>query len=102
MHPVFAALADPTRRELLERLGRDGPATATVLADHLGVSRQAAAKHVDVLVGAGLATRTRHGRETHITAELDALGSVTAWIDGVRGDWRRRLDLLADSLEGDR
>jgi DNA-binding transcriptional ArsR family regulator len=101
MNPVFTALGDPTRRAILELLGRDGPSTATQLADRVGVSRQAAAKHIDVLADAGLARRRKVGRESHVSANLEALDAVTYWIDNVRGDWKRRLDLLAGSLETD-
>ncbi len=60
---VFEALADPTRREVLTRRGRHGPVTATELATHLPVSRQAVAKHLDALRTAGLVERDKHGRD---------------------------------------
>ncbi|MFZ2441027.1 MAG: metalloregulator ArsR/SmtB family transcription factor, partial [Ilumatobacteraceae bacterium] len=60
---LFGALADPTRRQLLQRLLANGPATATVLAEPLACSRQAVVKHLQALEAAGLATPERVGRE---------------------------------------
>ena len=104
MAGAFTAIADPTRRRILELLIADGASTATRLSDTLGVTRQAVAKHLRILEQADLAVSERAGRETLVSARPDALAEVTYWIDEVRGDWKRRLDLLADHLEspGDR
>lgn len=99
MNPVFAVLSDPTRRDILGRLSRNGPSTSTRLSGDLGITRQAVAKHLALLADAGLATRTRTGRESHYAADLDALIMVSSWIDDVRADWKQRLDLLAASLD---
>ncbi|HJV05539.1 MAG TPA: metalloregulator ArsR/SmtB family transcription factor, partial [Actinomycetota bacterium] len=61
--PVFEALGDPTRREVVRRLAEGGPASATRLAADLPVSRQAVAKHLAALEEAGLVTGERSGRE---------------------------------------
>ena len=61
-HEVFAALADPTRLEVLTRLARLGPATATDLATDLPISRQAVSKHLAALDAAALVERHRNGR----------------------------------------
>ncbi|MBO0732608.1 MAG: winged helix-turn-helix transcriptional regulator, partial [Acidimicrobiaceae bacterium] len=60
---VWAALADPTRRRLLDELSRHGPLSATELAPHYPVSRQAVVKHLAALSGAGLLAAERHGRD---------------------------------------
>ena len=60
---VFAALADPTRRQVIRALSQQGAATATGLAAALPVTRQAVTKHLSALADAGLVTATRRGRE---------------------------------------
>lgn len=101
MAGAFAAVADPTRRRIIETLTAEGTSTATRLAEQLGVTRQAVAKHLRILEEADLASSERVGRETVVSARLDALAEITFWIDDVRGDWKRRLDLLADHVEKD-
>ena len=97
----FSALADPTRRQIVELLVDGGPSTATALAGELAITRQAVAKHLQLLAGAGIATSTRVGRETRFQADLDGFDAVRAWIERVEGQWSRRLALLAESLETD-
>ncbi len=97
----FAALADPTRRQIVEMLVGSGPTTATSLAGDLDITRQAVAKHLQLLAGAGFATSERVGRETRFEANTAAFGDVRAWIDRVEGQWSDRLTLLAASLEDD-
>ena len=98
---AFAALADPTRRRIVELLAVEGPSTATALAGQLDISRQAVAKHLQLLAGAGVAHSTRVGRETRFEARLDGFDDVRHWIARVEGRWTDRLKLLAASLEGD-
>ena len=95
----FSALGDPTRRSILERLSTEGPATATALADEIGISRQAVAKHLKLLADVGLAVSERRGRETLFRAELDALDAVGSWLDRVQGEWKLRLERLARHVE---
>ena len=95
---VFGALADPTRRHLLARVAEAGPVTATQLASELPISRQAVAKHLVVLDGAGLVAPSREGRETRYRATPDALGDVRTWVDSVGRSWDRRLDALRRHL----
>ena len=99
MSDVFAVLGDPTRRSILERLSTEGPATATALADEIGISRQAVAKHLKLLADVGLAVSERRGRETLFRAELDALDAVGSWLDRVQGEWKLRLERLARHVE---
>ena len=61
--PVFAALADPTRRRLLTQLAEHSPRTATQLAAHYTISRQGLLKHLNILAGAGLVAVHPRGRE---------------------------------------
>jgi DNA-binding transcriptional ArsR family regulator len=95
---VFAALADPTRRGLLETVAERGPLSATDLARDRPITRQAVAKHLDVLSSAGLIERRRAGRETLYEARTTALGEVVRWIEVVDRCWDRRLSRLRDQL----
>lgn len=95
----FAALADPTRRHILELLANHGPSTATALAGQLDISRQAVAKHLQLLAGAGVASSHRVGRETRFEATPDGLGDIQRWIDQIEDRWSTRLERLARSLE---
>ena len=86
---LFSALSDPTRRALFERLLHDGPDTATRLAQHTTLTRQAVVKHLQALADAGLATSERDGREVKYAATPDRLATVVAWLDWqLRGDSR--------------
>jgi len=76
----------------------DGPATATQLAGELDITRQAVAKHLNLLADAGLATQTRSGRETRFEARPEGLTEVTAWIAFTQKQWDARLSKLAKSL----
>jgi len=96
---LFGALADPTRRGILERLSADGATTATQLASELDITRQAVAKHLNVLAGAGLASATKVGREARYEANLNALDEVNQWVETVTSQWTQRAELLAKSLE---
>jgi DNA-binding transcriptional ArsR family regulator len=97
----FAVLADPTRRHIVELLASGGPTTATALAGQLAISRQAVAKHLQLLAGAGIASSRRVGRETRFEARLDGFTDVRNWIAAVEGRWTERLALLAASLDVD-
>ena len=75
---LFAVLADPTRRAVLERLVHDGPQTATELAGHFPSTRQAVVKHLRVLADAQLVTAERNGREVHYRATTERLADAVA------------------------
>jgi DNA-binding transcriptional ArsR family regulator len=94
--PLFAALADPTRRAVFERLSSQGPASATTLAAELPVTRQAVAKHLVALNEAGLVERTTVGREVRYTAVIDPRTDVTSWVSRVGAEWDARLSRLRD------
>ena len=97
--PVLAALADPTRRAVFERLNNEGPATASQLAAELPVSRQAISKHLGQLGAAGLVDRSPHGREVLFSAQVAPLGEIAGWMEQVGSDWDDRLERLRDSFD---
>jgi DNA-binding transcriptional ArsR family regulator len=88
---VLVALADPTRRQLLDLLAAQGDATATTLARGVPVSRQAVAKHLAVLDAAGLVSGSRVGREMRYTVRPAALHATARWMAALASDWDRRL-----------
>jgi len=90
---VFAALGDPTRRVVMERVARE-PATATEIASELPVTRQAVAKHLAVLQDAGLVRAQRAGRERRFSPTPAPLGEAISWMASVGGQWDDRLAAL--------
>ena len=95
---VFRAIADPTRRAILDRL-RAGPANAGALAADFRQSRPAISKHLRVLRQARLVTDTRIGRERVYAFDPLPLQSVAGWIEGYRSFWLQSLDNLKRFLE---
>jgi DNA-binding transcriptional ArsR family regulator len=91
---VFAALADPTRRTVLEQVATRGSATATELSAPLGITRQAVAKHLGVLADAGLVDGRRAGRETRYTPTPAPMSDAISWMTEVGGRWDTRLAAL--------
>lgn len=96
---VFESLADPTRRSVLRAVAEDGPLTATELAARLPVSRQAVAKHLEVLRSAGLVASARDGRDVRFSFDARPLEEATAWIAAVGARWDRRLGALRERLQ---
>lgn len=90
---MFRALSDPTRRAVLESLGR-GPATVTELAEPFGVSITAIKKHLHVLEEAGLVTTDKIGRSRHCRLGAERLDDAMSWISFYQRLWERRLDGL--------
>jgi len=88
---VIGALAEPTRRRLLDLLAEQGEATATALAARLPVSRQAIVKHLTVLEAAGLVSASRVGREVRYAVRPAALDATARWMSALAADWDRRL-----------
>ena len=95
---TFAALADPTRRTILERLGQ-GTATITELAEPFGISLTGLKKHVRVLEDAALVSTEKVGRARHCSLGPRELEDVRGWIDGYRGMLDERLDRFGELLE---
>lgn len=94
---AYAALADPTRRRLLEVL-RDGDARITDLAAPLPMTFAGVSRHVGVLEAAGLVTREVRGREHWLSLRPDGLSVAAKWMDEQTGFWSTRADALADRL----
>ncbi len=88
---VLSALADPTRRQLLDLLSARGQATATTLAEGVPVSRQAVVKHLAVLDAAGLVESVKVGREVRYAVRPDALDTTARWMAALAAEWDRRL-----------
>jgi DNA-binding transcriptional ArsR family regulator len=96
--PVFHALADPTRRSIVERLSR-GAASVSELAKPLTISLPAVLQHLRVLEGSGLVRTEKVGRVRTCHIEPAALRTAEQWIAARRADWEHRLDRLGDYLE---
>jgi DNA-binding transcriptional ArsR family regulator len=96
---VFSALADPSRRYVLETLATRGSATATELAADLPVTRQAVVKHLGQLSSAGLVAASRSGREKRYRLTPAPLGDAVGWIERVGAQWDDRLAALGEHLE---
>jgi DNA-binding transcriptional ArsR family regulator len=102
---LWAAVADPTRRRLLDALLAHGEATATALAGGLPVTRQAVAKHLAVLHRAGLVEAHRQGREVRYAVSPERLDAATRWMARVAAEWDDRLTAikrLAEAVDRDR
>jgi DNA-binding transcriptional ArsR family regulator len=97
--PVFKALADPTRRVILERLIRDGEQSVSKLTAHAGVSQPAVSKHLALLRRAGLVAERRAGRLAHYRADPQGLVPLIDWLSLYDAFWRDRFDRLEDLLK---
>ncbi|HXP38495.1 MAG TPA: metalloregulator ArsR/SmtB family transcription factor [Solirubrobacteraceae bacterium] len=96
---VFAALADPTRRSMIEALLRDGTTSVPRLSADLPITRQAVAKHLAALDHAGLVERApASGREVRYRLRGGALVGASEWIARTEGAWDGRLARLKDSV----
>jgi DNA-binding transcriptional ArsR family regulator len=91
---LWAAVADPTRRRLLDALLVRGEATATTLAGDVPVTRQAVAKHLSVLERAGLVDSRRLGREVRYAVRPERLDAATEWLARVAAQWDERLGAI--------
>jgi DNA-binding transcriptional ArsR family regulator len=96
---LWAAVADPTRRRLLDVLLAHGEATATTLASELPVTRQAVAKHLAVLDRAGLVTGRRRGREVRYAVRPDRLDAATRSMARVAAQWDELLAAIKQIAE---
>ncbi|HTD08183.1 MAG TPA: metalloregulator ArsR/SmtB family transcription factor [Solirubrobacteraceae bacterium] len=97
---VFAALADPTRRLMVEELLRDGTTSVPALSARLPITRQAVAKHLSALDNAGLVERAAApGREVRYRLRAGALAPAAAWLAQAEAAWDGRLARLKDAVE---
>jgi len=95
---AFHALADPSRRAIVERLTR-GPASVSELAKPLAMSFPAVMQHLAVLEGAELVASQKIGRVRICRLEANALDRAEAWLNARRAEWERRFDRLGRYLE---
>jgi len=95
---VFRAIADPTRRAILDRL-RAGPAPVNALASDFAQSRPAISKHLKILRESRLVSEQRVGRERLYQLQPVALQTVAGWLEGYRAFWQRNLNSLKRYLE---
>jgi DNA-binding transcriptional ArsR family regulator len=95
---VFAALTDPVRREILDRLdGQDLPVSG--IAAHFDISLQAVSRHIQVLVRAGLVTQQRTGRISRCRFDAAPIYGAALWLNRYSKYWQAQFDLLAVSLD---
>lgn len=99
MSSVFEALADPTRREILDRLRVDGSLSVKEVARPLDMTRQGATKHLDLLIETGLVRSRREGRRRMHELDPEALKEVEEWLAPYAAEWDRRLERLREHLE---
>src|ERR1700733_3055853 len=97
-HDVFRAIADPTRRAILDRL-RVGAVPVNVLAADFEQTRPAISKHLRVLRDSRLVTETKVGRERLYELNPEPLAKAASWLEGYRGFWQRNLTSLKRYLE---
>ena len=90
---MFQALADPTRRQIVDRLSK-GPASVSELAQPFSMSLPAVVQHLQVLEQSGLVTTKKVGRVRTCTIDTDALSQAEKWLNDRRLAWNRRLDRL--------
>jgi DNA-binding transcriptional ArsR family regulator len=94
---VFATLADPTRRAMLERLAQ-GPCPIVTLSEPHDISPPGISKHLRVLERSGLITRTKVGRITYCELTKQPFAAASDWLARHQGFWEQQLDSLADYL----
>ena len=90
---VFAALADPTRRAIIERLSQS-EARVTEVAEPFPMSLNAVSKHIRVLEASGVVERHRRGRDHILSINAHSLDEVDGWIEKTRRYWEQRLDAM--------
>jgi len=95
---VFGALADPTRRKVLERLGAGGSLPVSELAEPHGMSLPGFLKHLRVLEDAGLIARNKEGRVVSCELSAAPMQAAAAWMQRYEKFWREKLDALARYL----
>lgn len=95
---VFQAIADPTRREIINIIAK-GSLNLNSVAEKFDVSRPAISKHIKILTQCGLITIRQKGRERYCDANLKPLGKVSNWIEQYRIFWNSKLDALEMHLQ---
>ncbi|MEO8765210.1 MAG: metalloregulator ArsR/SmtB family transcription factor [Ginsengibacter sp.] len=90
---VFQAIADPTRREIINIVAKD-TLNLNAIAGRFTISRPAISKHIRILTECGLIVIKQHGRERYCEAKLQSLNEVSAWIAQYKIFWTKKLDAL--------
>jgi DNA-binding transcriptional ArsR family regulator len=98
---AFAALADPTRRAIIERLARADDLAVSDIAGPFAVSLPAVMKHLDVLARAGLIERQKTGRTVHCRLRAEPMETAMQWLARYERFWTERLEALAKFVEKD-
>jgi len=94
---VFQAIADPTRREIINIVARQS-LNLNAVAGNFQISRPAISKHIKILTECGLIVIKQQGRERYCEANLKSLSEVSQWIEQYRTFWTKKLDALEDFL----
>ena len=95
---VFQAIADPTRREIINLIAHESM-NLNAVADRFDISRPAISKHIKILTECGLIMIKQQGRERYCQAQLQQLNEVSKWIEQYRVFWTSKLDALGHFLE---
>jgi len=95
---VFQAIADPTRREIINLIAGQ-TLTLNGVAEKFDISRPAISKHIKILTECGLIVIKQTGRERYCQASLAPLHEVSGWVDKYRVFWNKKLDALGDFLD---
>ncbi|KAA0988930.1 ArsR/SmtB family transcription factor [Dyadobacter aurulentus] len=95
---VFQAIADPTRRQIIDILS-DQSMNLNAVSSHFEISRPAISKHIKILTECGLVVIRREGRERYCSADVRKLGEIDQWLNRHRKFWNSKLDALGDFLE---
>ena len=95
---VFQAIADPTRRKIINMLAT-GSLNLNAVADQFHISRPAISKHIKILTECGLVEIKQQGRERHCKAKFSKLHEVSEWVERYRQLWEQKLDALENYLQ---
>lgn len=90
---MFQAIADPTRREIINLLASESM-NLNALADNFNISRPAVSKHIKILTECGLVSINQQGRERYCEAKLDSLNEVADWVEQYKKIWVKRFEML--------
>lgn len=94
---VFQAIADPTRREIINMIAHE-TLNLNAVAEKFDISRPAISKHIKILTECGLIVINQKGRERHCEANLKKLNEVSDWVEQYREFWNKKLDALENYL----
>src|SRR5215213_5214300 len=94
---VFQAIADPTRREIINMIAQQ-PLNLNAVAENFDISRPAISKHIKILTECGLIIIRQEGRERYCEANFKSLNQVSDWVNQYRVFWTKKLDALEDFL----